>query len=129
MKRREKDQVADLRAWRRHRRERLEEALTGVHRDALERLLAQLKGLQAARELVAFIADQDWSVVDADTRAIALHQINAAIMALRERQGLAPIDNALPNESSNAFRKIIEFPAPSQEGPARRGPYPGADHE
>ena len=59
MKRREKDQeLADpaylLRAWRRHRRERLEEALTGVHRDALERLLAQLKGLQAARELVAF---------------------------------------------------------------------------
>jgi len=46
-------------------------------------------------------------------------------MALRERQGLAPIDDALPNESPNAFRKIIEFPAPSQEGPARRGPYPG----
>jgi hypothetical protein len=24
---------------------------------------------------------------------------------------------------------ITEFPAPSQEGPARRGPYPGADHK
>ena len=47
-------------------------------------------------------------------------------------RGLDPIDHPLDGQPDNAFRivkKLFEFPAPSQEGPARRGPYPGADHE
>ena len=37
---------------------------------------------------------------------IALHEINAAITALRERNGLAPIDDPLPGAPENAFRII-----------------------
>jgi hypothetical protein len=90
------------RAWKRSHREQLEAALAGVHGAMFERLMAQLKDLRSARELVDFIAIQDWSAVDADTRFTALHRINIAITALRERHGLAP----LPGQPENAFRII-----------------------
>jgi len=99
MKRREKDQeLADpaylLRAWRRHHREQLQEALAGVHGAVLERLMAKLKDLRSARELVAFIEAQDWASVDSDTRAIALFEIDRAIVALRERTDQGRADRA-----------------------------------
>ena len=111
MKRREKDQeLADpaylLRAWRRHHREQLQEALAGVHRDVLKRLLEQLKDLRSARELVDFISAQNWEAVDADTRLIALHEINQAIIKLREKSGMEPIDDPRPGQPDNAFRII-----------------------
>jgi hypothetical protein len=107
----EKDQkLADdarlMRAWRKWHCEQLEEALAGVHRDVLERLMAQLNDLRSARELVDFIAAQDWAVVDYDTRLTALHEINDAIAALREHSGLTPIDDPLPGQPENAFRII-----------------------
>jgi len=115
--------------WRAWHREQLEEALTGVYRDVMSRLLAQLKHPRAARELVAFIKAQDWATVDADTRLAALHEINIAIMRLRERAGQESIDDALPSEPLRAFQLIRnimnQFPAPLQERPMRRGPYPG----
>jgi len=88
----EKDQkLADdarlLKAWRNWHAEQLEEALAGVHHDVLKRLMAQLKDLRSARELVSFISAQDWSTVDADTRFICLHEINTAICALRQKLG------------------------------------------
>jgi hypothetical protein len=109
----EKDQaLADnaklLRTWRRWHREQLEEALAGVHCDVLERLMAQLKDLRSARELVDFIAAQDWAAVDADTRFTALHQINAAITTLRETNALPPFNDAIPwtDERPTAFQII-----------------------
>jgi hypothetical protein len=87
-------------------REQLEEALAGVHRDALKRVMAQLENLKSARELVDAMAAEDWSVVDTDTRLIVLHEINVAITWLRERQGLEPIDDPLPGQPDNAFRII-----------------------
>lgn len=95
-----------LRAWKAWHREQLEEALAGMHRDVLEQLMLQLKHLREVRELLRFIEAQDWNVVDADTRLIALHEINAAITELRERNGLAPIDDALPGERPNVFVHI-----------------------
>jgi hypothetical protein len=59
---------------------RLMRAWRAWHADQLtRRLMAQLEDLRSARELVAFITAQDWGVVDANTRLIALHEINAAI--------------------------------------------------
>ena len=111
-------------------REQLAGALVGLHRDVLTRLMAQLKAQRSARELVNFVAAQDWSVVDADTRAIALFEINNAIVTLRERRGLPPFDDPLPGAPPNAFqviRKILtELPAASRARPTHRGPYPGA---
>ena len=77
-----------------------------MHRDVFERLMARLKQLRSARELVSFIAAQDWSAVGAAARLIALHEINQAIMRLRERNGLPPIDDALPGERPTAFQLI-----------------------
>jgi hypothetical protein len=83
------------RNWRRWHAEQLEAALDGVHGAVLERLMAELKDLHSARELVDFISAQDWSAVDANTRIVALHEISCAIIALREHR-LAPIDDPLP---------------------------------
>src|SRR5262249_32924778 len=106
-----------LRAWRAYHREQLEQALAGVHANVIGRLMAQLKDLHSARELVAFIEAQDWSAVDADTRLVALHEGNSAITRLRERMGLPPIDDALPGEPLRAYQLIRtimnQFPAPA----------------
>jgi hypothetical protein len=100
------DNVRLLRAWKKFHREQLEEALAGVHRDVLERLLAQLKNLQSARQLVDFISAQDWAAVDAATRLTCLHEINVAISTLRQSRGLDPINDPLPGAPDNAFRII-----------------------
>ena len=73
------------RAWRKWHAEQLKAALEGVHGAVLERLMAKLEDLRSARELVAFIEAHDWASVDSDTRAIALFDIDRAIVALRER--------------------------------------------
>ena len=103
------DRAHLLRAWRRWHVEQLEEALADVHADVMSRLMAQLEELRSARELVDFISAQDWESVDADTRAIALFEINRAITALRERQKLPPIYDALPGEPLTAFQIIREI--------------------
>jgi len=100
------DRAHLLRAWRRWHVEQLEEALADVHADVMSRLMAQLKDLHSARELVDFIAAQDWSVVDTDTRFTALHEINIAITKLRERNGQERISDPLPGAPQNAFRII-----------------------
>jgi hypothetical protein len=115
LRRSEKDkELADreklTRMWRRWHVEQLEEALAGVHADVMKRLMAELKELQSARALVDFIAGQDWTVVDADTRAIALQEINAAITKVRELANpKEPISDPLPGEPPNAFQAIREI--------------------
>jgi len=81
---------------RRYHAEQLEQALAGIHSDVMTRLMAQLEDLRSARAL-------------ADTRAIALFEINRAITALRERQKLPPINDALPGEPLTAFQIIREI--------------------
>jgi hypothetical protein len=106
-----------LRVWRKGHAEQLVEALAGAHHAVLTRMMAQLENLKSARELVDAITAEDWSVVDADTRFICLHEINTAICRLRERNGLVVIDDPLPGELDNAYRIIKamfdKFPAPA----------------
>jgi len=130
------DSARLLRAWRAYHREQLEQALAGVHGDVMGRLMAQLKNLRSARELVAFIEAQDWSEIDADTRLIALHEINTAITRLRERMGLPPVEDALPGEPLRAYqliRNILnQFPAPAgrpRPGSGEPGQIASAYHE
>ena len=119
------DDARLMRAWRNWHAEQLTEALVGLHRDVMTRLMTQLAELKSARELVAFIEAQDWSAVDAHTRLVALHEINRAVCKLRERLGQEPIDDALwgePLRASQLIRKIItEFPAPAGEPPPGNG--------
>jgi hypothetical protein len=46
-----------FRAWRQWHADQLAEALTGLHRDVMARLMERLKQLRSARELVEFIAE------------------------------------------------------------------------
>jgi predicted ABC-class ATPase len=94
------------RAWRKWHREQLEAALAGVHGAVFDRLMHTLKHLGEARELVDFIAAQDWSQVSAEDRLTALHEVNSAICKLRERNGLDPISDPLPSQPESAFRII-----------------------
>jgi hypothetical protein len=63
-----------------------------------------------------------------------IHEANAAITKLREKQGREPIDDPLPGAPPNVFQIIREIlitklPTSSWARPTRRGPYPGANHE
>jgi hypothetical protein len=100
------DNVRLLGAWRKWHAEQLEEALASMHGAVLARLMEELKDLRSVRELVDFIAAQDWSAVDANTRFTALHEINNAITKLRQHENLTSIDDPLPGHSENAFRII-----------------------
>jgi hypothetical protein len=115
-----------LRAWKKYHAERLNEALAGVHADVMRRLMARLADLRSARELVAFIAAQDWPAVDADTRLTALHQINVSICALRERMGQEPINDALVElgQPLNAFQLICAIINPTNFPQSRGGHDP-----
>jgi hypothetical protein len=100
------DDARLMRWWSAWHREQLEQALDGMHGDIMRGLLAQLKDLHSARALVDFISARDWSRVDANTRAIALHEISRAIAVLRSKSGLPFVDDPLPGQPDNAFRII-----------------------
>jgi hypothetical protein len=100
------DREKSLRACKRWHREQLEEALKGVHSDVMRRLMVQLEDLRSARTLVDFVAAVDWDAIDANTRLICLHEINRTIIALRERMGQVPFNDALWGEPLTAFEVI-----------------------
>jgi hypothetical protein len=102
------DDARLLRAWRRWHREQLEEVLSGPHGAAVAQVVDFLKrlGPQSAPALIEIVRAQDWQRVDRDVRFVLLHEINGAIMKLREKNGLAPIDDALPHEKATGFLVI-----------------------
>jgi hypothetical protein len=119
------DDARLLRAWRQWHREQLEEVLAGPHGTEVARIMTFLKGMepQSAPALIALMHEFDWSQMDADVRFVILHETNEAITRLRERSGLAPIDDALPGQRENAFRLIKEhlFPLKAESPPERSG--------
>jgi hypothetical protein len=116
-----RDNAHLLRAWRRWHHEQLGEVLAGPHGTAVAQVMAFLKHMQpqSAPALIALLRDFDWSEMDADVRLVVLHEINEAITRLRERAGLAPIDDALPGERMTAFLLIKEhlFPRKAENPP------------
>jgi hypothetical protein len=102
------DDARLLRAWRAWHREQLEQACSGPHRMLLEALLARLQNLQmnSAAGLLNFIRKQDWGVVDIETRFIVLHELNSAIVRLRERNGLDGVSDPLPGQKESLFRTV-----------------------
>ena len=105
---------------RRYHAEQLEQALAGIHSDVMKRLVAQLEDLRSARALVDFIAAQDWESADADTRAIALFEINRAVTKMRERMNpKEPINDALWGQSPTAFQLIKQIINPVSRASGR----------
>jgi hypothetical protein len=110
------DQARLLRAWKAWHREQLDEALAGPHGSTIAQLMLRLDQLElsSAAVLLDFMRRTDWNEVSCDARLIALHQINDAICRLRERNGMAPLDDPLPGQPDNVFRRVRQmlFAAP-----------------
>ena len=128
-----RDNARLLRAWKKFHAEEKAAVLAGPYAITLAelfRMFANLKHVQPA-QLVGFIGAIDWSGIDHQTRLVVLHELNSAIVRHCTSHGLDPISDPLPDQPDNAFRivkKLLEFPHQA-ERPARRGPYPGADHK
>jgi len=114
-----------LRAWKRWHREERDAALAGPHGLMLAELLrifANLKHVKPA-QLIGFVRSIDWASVDAATKLVVIHEFNVAITAIREKNGLPPIDDGLPGEPDTPFRivrAIVLTASPPDEG-AHRG--------
>jgi hypothetical protein len=100
-----------FRLWKKWRGERLDELLGGPHGDAARELVTFLRAmaLDDGARLVEFVRAAGWARTDANTKFEVLSLINAAIIALRERAGLTPISDSLPDEKPTAFLIIREL--------------------
>jgi hypothetical protein len=118
------DQARLLKAWRAWHAERLANAIAGTHGTIIAELMTLLDRLElnSTAALLDFMRRSDWSSVSYDVRLTVLHQINQAITRLRERNGMAGIDDPLPGQPNNVFRRIkhMLFAAPP-------GANPGSD--
>jgi hypothetical protein len=112
------------RAYKQWHREQLADALASVHGATVAELMVLLDRLElsSAAALLACVQRTDWSTVSYDVRFTVLHQINQTIARLRERNGLPAIDDPLPGQPDNVFRRIKQmvFAAPP-------GAHPGSN--
>jgi len=127
------DNARLLRAWRTFHREEKTAVLSGPYSATLIELFRMFSAIEHVKpaQLVGFIGAIDWSGIDHQTRLVVLHELNSAIVRHCTSHGLDPISDPLPDQPDNAFRivkKLLAFPHQA-ERPARRGPYPGADHK
>jgi len=130
------DDARLMRAWRAFHREEREAALAGPYGSTLAKLFRVFRNLEHVQpsQLVGYTRAIDWSEIDYPTRLTVIHEANAAITKLREKQGREPIDDPLHGAPPNVFQIIREIlitklPTSSWARPTRRGPYPGANHE
>src|SRR5262249_18758230 len=112
-KSRQKELEADTRlrrAWLQFHRDELEEALAGPHRVIVVQVMEFLKVITPASSsaLLQLMHSQSWENVNPHTRLVLLHEINQAIMRMREKHGMPPIDDPLPlpGKRENVFRMI-----------------------
>ena len=95
------------RKWRMEQRERLLAGPFGVDAQALLDFLETMT-LESADDLIALVERGPWRQADADIRFELMHLIHSAITAVRERNGLSPLDDPLPwsDEPPTAFQII-----------------------
>jgi hypothetical protein len=115
-----RDNARLLRAWKKFHAEEKAAVLAGPYAITLAelfRMFANLKHVQPA-QLVGFVGAIDWGAIDYQTRLTVLHELNTAITRYRERRGLEPISDPLPNEPNSPFRtiKAILFPERAPAG-------------
>ena len=112
---------SSLRRWRAWHAEQLEAALAGPDGNVVCRITEILADLTPGRmpALLEIIRQTDWRLVRADARFVLLHEIDSAIIALRERQGRPPFDDALEGEEPTLFLLVRHMlSGDSRENPA-----------
>jgi hypothetical protein len=100
-----------FRRWKRWRKERVAAVLNGPHSDAARELVGFLESMTLADEaaLLAFVKQGPWREADSDTRFEILALVDTAIVRLRERDELVPIDDPLPDAPPGAFLLLREW--------------------
>jgi hypothetical protein len=115
-------QCLEFRLWKRWRREWLDALLAGPCAAPAQALLAFFKTMTGPTALIDFVCSGPWSSADEDTCFEILALADAVIMKRREKMGLAPFDDALPDQPLNAFlilRAQLAPQSPSDDGAAR----------
>jgi hypothetical protein len=97
-------------AYLRWRNERREALLAGPHRDAAYRLIGFLENMELrdGAALIRLVEKRQWRSADLGIRLEILSLIDGAIIALREKHGMPPFDDSLPDELANVFLAIRE---------------------
>jgi hypothetical protein len=100
-----------FRLYRRQRKEDIGALLAGPYGAAAQILIDFLEntGPTSAPDLIERVQSGPWHVADRDTRALIFGLIDAALIQLRERAGLAPFDDPLPGEKTDVFLVIREM--------------------
>ena len=112
-----------LRWWRAFHREERDAVLAGPHGAVLGELFRMIKNLEHIQpgQLIGFVGSINWVAIDADTKLVTLHELNAAITRFRDKRGLEPIDDTVEDEPP--FRTIKAILFPSSRAPT--GAQPG----
>lgn len=103
-----REQHQQLRAWRKERRARLREQLTGPNGAGWRELHKVLKAIsiEGPGALLEHVRRAKWMFkADGDTRYMVLSVIGASIVRLRIRNGLEPFDDGLWDEDT-AFVRV-----------------------
>jgi len=123
------DDARLLRAWKKFHAEEKAAVLAGPYNATLVELFRMFSAIEhvTPAQLVGFVGAIDWGSVDYQTRVVTLHELNAAITRYRERRGLEPISDPLPNEPNSPFRTIKAILFPPNGAPT--GAQPGSNTE
>ena len=109
-----------LREWNRFHGEQLQLALDGDSGTVVKNIMILVRGLTPQRmpELLRLMRSVDWRIVDADVRFTLLHEINGAIIELREQEGRTRFDDALPfsDERPSLFLIVRDMLSGSEPG-------------
>jgi hypothetical protein len=101
---------AQFRLAKKADRERHTALLVGPHGEAARNFAAFLKAmtLDDAPALIEYVRRQSWLDADKDARFLVLAMIDATIIKLRERAGMATFDDDLADPPSSVFLIIRE---------------------
>jgi hypothetical protein len=95
------------RSWVRWHAEQFE-AVAQAHSALIAELMIVLDRLElnSSAALLELMNRPDWGALSVDTKFEVLHVINERIAAMRERHGLAGVDDPMPGQPDNVFRRI-----------------------
>ena len=98
-----------FRLYKRQRKDDVAKLLAGPYGANAKELFEFLKGidLHDAHELIERVHSGPWHAADADTRFTILAVIDAELTRSRERNGLDPFDDPLPDEAPKIGRAHV----------------------